>query len=62
LVKAKLSLEQTTPYIYRNPDGKPHYIEQSDVATALCTIEKRDNKLELTTKTGATVEFHGLTP
>ena len=61
-VKAKLNLEQITPYIYRNPDGKPRYIEQSDVGEAICIIEQKNKKLELATKTGAAVEFHGLSP
>lgn len=61
LVKAQLNLEQTTPYIYRNPDGDARYIEQSDVSKAICIIETRNKKLELVNKNSTAVEFHGLT-
>jgi hypothetical protein len=60
LVKASLNLEQTTPYLYRDPDGKPRYIEQSDISQVFCTLKKGSQTLELTSKKGAAVEFHGL--
>ncbi len=59
VVKAKLNTEQITPYIYRNPNGNPFYIEQSDVSEVFCLIEKDGKTQELSSKNMAAVEFHG---
>lgn len=59
IVKAKLNTQQITPYIYRNPNGRPFYIEQSDVSEVFCLIEKNGKKQELFSKNMAAVEFHG---
>ncbi|MBK7994301.1 MAG: hypothetical protein IPK14_13035 [Blastocatellia bacterium] len=60
MVKARLNTSQITPYIYRNPDGKPFYIEQSDVSEIFCLIEKNGKKQELFSKNMAAVEFHAV--
>lgn len=60
MIKAKLNTQQITPYIYRNPDGKAFYIEQSDISEVFCLIEKNGKKQELFSKNSAAVEFHGI--
>lgn len=62
LVNSQLAENQTTPYIYRDPNGTKFYIVQSDVGQATCTIEKNGYKKKLVSKSGAAVEFHGIKP
>lgn len=61
-LKAKLDINQSTPYIYRDPDSKPLYIEHSDVGEVRCHINDSGLEKELVCHKMAAVEFHGLTP
>lgn len=59
-VQAKMNQSQTTAYIYRDPDGKPRYIEQSDVSEVSCQIKNKTFSKELHCQYLAAVEFHSL--
>lgn len=61
-VQAKMNQPQITAYIYRDPDGKPRYIEQSDVSEVSCQLKSKNFSKELHCQSLAAVEFHGLSP
>ncbi|EKN88862.1 hypothetical protein LEP1GSC034_0655 [Leptospira interrogans str. 2003000735] len=62
LVESEMDKDQIAGYIYRDPDGSPRYVEQSDIGSAKCVIRHRGKEIVLNAKQAAGVEFHGLRP
>ncbi|TGK36412.1 hypothetical protein EHQ12_10285 [Leptospira gomenensis] len=60
--EAELDPEQIASYIYRDPDGSPRYIEQSDIGKVTCVLRKKGFERRLQTENGGAVEFHGMKP
>lgn len=61
-VESEMDKDQIADYIYRNTDGSPKYVEQSDIGSAKCVIRHRGKEIVLNAKQAAGVEFHGLRP
>ncbi|MBW0435870.1 hypothetical protein HGB47_19880 [Leptospira yasudae] len=61
-VEGEMDREQIAGYIYRDPDGSPRYIEQSDIGTVKCVIRHRGKEITLKAEQAAGVEFHGMRP
>ncbi|PJZ53834.1 hypothetical protein [Leptospira adleri] len=61
-VEGEMDPVQIGSYNYRDPDGSPRYIEQSDIGSVRCVILHRGKERILTSKNGAGVEFHGMKP
>lgn len=61
-VESEMDKDQIAGYIYRDPDGSPRYIEQSDIGNVKCVIRHRRKETVLNAKQAAGVEFHGLRP
>ncbi|MEZ0367724.1 MAG: hypothetical protein ACAI44_01420 [Candidatus Sericytochromatia bacterium] len=56
-----LDRDQTTRYVYTNPDGARRYIAHSDTGEVSCRIERPGSTRLLLARTAA-VEFHGCQP
>ncbi|MBM9501512.1 hypothetical protein JWG44_14755 [Leptospira sp. 201903071] len=61
-VEGEMDPVQIGSYNYRDPDGSPRYIEQSDIGSVRCVILHKGKEIILTSKHGAGVEFHGMKP
>ncbi|EMO86657.1 hypothetical protein [Leptospira santarosai] len=61
-VESEMDKDQIAGYIYRDPDGSPRYIEQSDIGNVKCVIRHLGKETVLNAKQAAGVEFHGVRP
>ncbi|AYV56466.1 hypothetical protein EFP84_13765 [Leptospira kmetyi] len=61
-VEGEMDRDQIAGYIYRDPDGSPRFIEQSDIGTVRCVIRHSGKEIVLNAKQAAGVEFHGMRP
>jgi hypothetical protein len=61
-IRSRLDERQVTPYLYRDPDGRPHHVEQSDTGTVECRLQLPGRERELRCTAFAAVEFHGPSP
>ncbi len=60
-VDAKMPAGQITAYQFRDPDGKPRFVEQCDVCSASVEIHEGGRSRKLSCRLNTVMEFHRMT-
>ncbi len=61
-INARMPSGQITAYQFRDPDGRPRFVEQSDVCAAEVSICEGGKTQRLRSARGTVMEFHRMTP
>ncbi len=61
-VNGRVNPEQTTHFLYKNPDGTERYVSHCDISDVNCFVERAGQRRELNARCGGAMEFHGGAP